>query len=372
MKILYGVVGEGMGHATRSHVILQHLTESQPHLTESQQHLAGSQQELAEGHKIKIVASGKAHEYLKMHHPDIEEIGGYGFAFNEGGVDLNASLKKLLNEIPKKAPHNLKKFFKLSQSFKPDVIISDFESFAYLFGKYNHVPVISIDNMQVLNRCRLDVDIPFAQMEDYVMAKGLVKAKLPGCYHYLVTTFFYPEITKPDTTLHPPILRPEILNAEATRKGHVLVYQTSKSNPELLDILARIDRKFIVYGFGEGQAPDNVVLKKISHEEFIHDLASANAVIASAGFSLIGEALYLKKPYLAVPLARQFEQMLNAKYLRKLGYGDFCERLTPEAISNFLKNLGQYETALADYSQEGNTLILNKLDKLLEEIADRK
>ena len=348
MKILYGVVGEGMGHATRSHVILKHL---------------------AMNHEVKIIASGKAHEYLKTFHPDIEEIGGYGFAFNEDGVDLNASLRKLLNEIPTKAPHNVKKFFQLSQSFQPDVIISDFESFAYLFGKYNHVPVISIDNMQVMNRCKLDVDISLGQINDYFMAKGLVKAKLPGCYHYLVTSFFYPEITKPDTDLFPPILRPDILNAEPTRKGHVLVYQTSKSNPDLLDVLGQINRKFIVYGFGEGLAPDNVVLKGFSQEGFIHDLASANAVIASAGFSLIGEALFLKKPYLAVPLGRQFEQMLNSMYLRKLGYGDYCESLTVQAIEEFLGNLEQYEKALADYSQHGNTLILAKLDKLLEKLA---
>ena len=337
-----------MGHATRSHVILKHLAQS---------------------HEIKIVASGKAHEYLKKHHPDIEEIGGYGFAFNEKGVDLVASLKKLLNDIPIKTPHNVKRFFKLSQSFKPDVIISDFESFAYLFGKYNRIPLISIDNMQVISRCQLDVEMPENNREDHLMAKGLVMAKLPGCHHYLITSFFYPEIIKPDTSLYPPILRENILNACPEEGNHILVYQTSKSNPDLLNILAEINEQFIVYGFGQGQAPKNVTLKGFSEEGFIDDLASAKAVIGSAGFSLIGEALYLRKPYLAIPLGRQFEQMLNSLYLRKLGYGDFCEKLTEEAIEDFLINLSKYEIALADYSQDENTLILGKLDKLLEEIA---
>ena len=349
MKILYGVVGEGMGHATRSHVILKHLAKS---------------------HEIKIVASGKAHEYLKTYHPDIEEIGGYGFAFNEKGVDLEASLKKLLNDIPTKAPHNMKRFFKLSQSFKPDVIISDFESFAYLFGKFNKIPIISIDNMQVISRCQLDV-VSEKNKEDFLMAKGLVMAKLPGCYHYLITSFFYPDIIKPDTSLYPPILRENILNASSLRNEHILVYQTSKANPDLLNILANINEKFIVYGFGEGQAPENVLLKGFSEQGFIDDLASAKAVIANAGFSLMGEALYLKKPYLAIPLARQFEQMLNALYLKKLGYGDFTEKLTTQAINDFLNNLSQFETTLADYSQDENILILTKLDKLLESVASQ-
>ena len=35
----------------------------------------------------------------------------------------------------------------------------------------------------------------------------------------------------------------------------------------------------------------------------------------------MGEAVYLHKPMLAVPLARQFEQVLNARYLEHEGYG---------------------------------------------------
>ena len=38
--------------------------------------------------------------------------------------------------------------------FDPEVVISDFESWAYLYGLNHRIPVISIDNMQVINRCR--------------------------------------------------------------------------------------------------------------------------------------------------------------------------------------------------------------------------
>ena len=44
MRILYGVVGEGMGHATRSKVVCEHL--------------------VARGHDVKIVVSGRAHALL--------------------------------------------------------------------------------------------------------------------------------------------------------------------------------------------------------------------------------------------------------------------------------------------------------------------
>jgi len=56
MKILYGVPGEGMGHATRSRVILDHLATRR--------------------HQVKIVVSGRADGYLKKLFPDVEEIRG--------------------------------------------------------------------------------------------------------------------------------------------------------------------------------------------------------------------------------------------------------------------------------------------------------
>ena len=61
---------------------------------------------------------------------------------------------------------------------------------------------------------------------------------------------------------------------------------------------------------------------------FIEDLRTARGVIAGGGFTLMGEAVYLRKPMLAVPVAEQFEQILNARYLERLGYGDYAPAVT--------------------------------------------
>jgi uncharacterized protein (TIGR00661 family) len=45
MRILYGVVGEGMGHAMRSRVLLDHLVQN---------------------HQVQVVVSGRAHDYLQQ------------------------------------------------------------------------------------------------------------------------------------------------------------------------------------------------------------------------------------------------------------------------------------------------------------------
>ena len=91
--------------------------------------------------------------------------------------------------------------------------------------------------MQILNRCDLEAVIPDEYRDDFRLAKGIVKGKLPGAHHYLITSFFFPTLRKARTSLYPPILRAEILAAQTSVGDHVLVYQTSSSDDELLDII---------------------------------------------------------------------------------------------------------------------------------------
>lgn len=348
MKILYGVVGEGMGHATRSRVILDHLVKR---------------------HEVRIVVSGRAHAYLSRRFPDAIEIQGLHMEYEGNAVDRSRTAWELLKGLPSMLSQNLEEFLRMGEVFAPDAVISDFESFAYAFGKLHEVPVISIDNMQILDRCALDVEIPAAYAQDFQLAKGIVKGKLPGCHHYLVTSFFFPPVRKERTTLYPPILRDEILRARPTRGDHLLAYQTSTTNEELLRILREVGVPCRVYGFRRSERLGNVELRDFSEEGFVEDLASCRGVLATGGFSLMGEAVFLGKPLLAVPVRKQFEQVLNSLYLAKLGYGEHHEALTPEIVRGFVGRLDGYAARLAQHHQDGNERILGALDGLLAEIA---
>lgn len=347
MKILYGVVGEGFGHATRSKVILDHLDDK---------------------HEVMIVASGKAYEYLSKTYSEIKQIEGFELAFDEEGVSRRGSVKKFLKGLPKKLSKNALAFAKATLDYSPDVVISDFESFAHIMGFTKNIPIISIDNMQVLSRCKLEVEIPIDTIDDYLLARSVVKNKLHRCDHYMITSFFYPEVTKKNTSMYPPILRPEILRAETKWGDHILVYYSGGDNEELLDALERTGEKVFVYGFGEREPRGGLEFKGFSEEGFVRDLATSKAVIGSGGFSLISEAVYLGKPYLAIPLENQFEQFLNALYVRKLRYGEYTRHPNSEDLGHFLDNLDFYENNLQKHKQEGNHQILWDLDKLLEKI----
>ena len=204
----------------------------------------------------------------------------------------------------------------------------------------------------------------------------IVKAKIPGAAQYFVTTFFYPPVRKDRTTLVPPILRPEILAAHdnAERGDHVLVYQTGGSHEALLDAMrARPDLEFLVYGMRRDLKQDvvegNLVFRPFSQQGFVDDLASSRAVIAGGGFSLMGECVYLGKPLLTVPLHGQFEQVMNALWLEKLGYGLYREEADADGIAELLERDGEFALQLQQHKQDGNQELLASLDGWVDTLA---
>ena len=228
--------------------------------------------------------------------------------------------------------------------------------------------------MQVINRCTLPKEIIDGHEAEFQVTKAFIKGKLPFCEHYLITSFFRPPVRKPDTTLVPPILRPEILAANRRPGDHLLVYQTAEGNDGLSEILRDTGIPCRIYGMRrsiqEDQIEGNLRYRPFSEAGFIDDLAGARGVIAGGGFTLMGEAVYLHKPMLAVPLEHQFEQVLNARYLELEGFGRWAKRLTdPGAIRDFVAAIPACEEKLAGYAQDGNEVLFRAVDELLDRAA---
>jgi uncharacterized protein (TIGR00661 family) len=181
-------------------------------------------------------------------------------------------------------------------------------------------------------------------------------------------------VRKKRTTLFPPILRKEVLDAERRRGDHVLVYQTGEGFDSLAAQLERTGLECRTYGMKRDLSEDlvegNVRHRPFSEAGFIEDLATSRAVIASAGFTLMGEAVYLGKPMLAIPLGNQFEQLLNARYLEHQGYGRGAEGLDDSSVvRSFLDRLPAYEERLAGFTHDRNESLLATIDRLIPRIS---
>ncbi|MFH1522788.1 MAG: MJ1255/VC2487 family glycosyltransferase [Patescibacteria group bacterium] len=339
-RILYGVAGEGSGHSSRAKVIIEYL--------------------ISKGHKVKVISYGKGYKNLNPYF-DVEKIFGLHFTYKNNEIKY---FQTLFNNLLKtdKARESIDKVLKITDYFNPQIVFSDFEPISCIVANIKKLPLISIDNQHRINNTK--IEYPSKYKQSYLIAKAVTDLMVFNSEACLVTSFFKAPVTNKKTYIFPPILRKEIYKLRPKIEDYILVYFTSEFE-NIVEILKKINMRFVVYGFNKNKESNNLIFKKSSQEGFLRDLANCHGVIANAGFTLITEALYLKKPYLALPVKGQFEQVLNAYYLEKLGYGKYWDELNKERIESFLFNLEIYQKNLRKYKKEDNKKIFKMINKLI-------
>jgi uncharacterized protein (TIGR00661 family) len=344
VKVLYGVNGEGMGHATRSEVVIGSLLER---------------------HQVRVFASGAAFRHLSERLPAVEQVFGPTFAMEEGQIRRWQTVLQNVRSARDELPEGVKAWAEEVDEWQPDVVISDFEPVSAAFARWARTPLIAVDNINVIDRCRHGRRIIGVQRDDYLIARALVRGMVPRAAEYIVTTFFRPPLARKRTTLVPPILRPEIAAARSEQGEHLLVYWGGEK--ELLEALRRSGVPCLIYGMRGG--PDEVTVegnlefRPPSNEGFVEALRTCRGVVAGGGFSLLSEAVYLGKPVLSVPLRGQFEQLMNARYLQARRYGLCAEDPGEAALTGFLEELPSYREALSTYRQDGNAVALKTIEE---------
>jgi uncharacterized protein (TIGR00661 family) len=349
VKILYGVTGEGLGHTMRARALVQHL--------------------VAAGHQVKIAASGRAAVVLRRHHADTVAIDGLRIAYERGAVHRRRTLLENMRHAPSALAHNVDVGLTDGIDFDPDVVVTDFDSFAYVIGRLLERPVISFDHQHVLDRFHHSRYLRRSLDADFAATRAFVHAKTPRCAHFIVTSFFFPPVRDryaAATTLVGPFVRSEIERARPTSGEHVLVYQTTSGDPNLLPALRAMPKiPFVLYGVGVDRREGNVELRSFDEARFIADLASARAVVSNGGFTTLSEALFLGKPVLSVPVRHQAEQEINAAYLDSLGLGMRAARLDAPVLARFLDRLDTFRPARDPRIRRGNDDACAAIDSLL-------
>jgi len=344
MNILYGVNGEGSGHSTRSKEVIAHLQ--------------------AKGHTVHVVSFDRGLQNLARDF-EVTEIYGLRFAYVNNRVRYGKTLTKNLITAPQ-ARKSFSRLLDLAEEWQIELVCTDFEPLSCRVGHRKGLPVISIDNQHLLTNA--SVSYPKQHRREAAAAKLVTRCMTPGAAAYIAISIFDTPVRHKRTFVFPPIVRSEVLQARPTTGESVVVYVTAPSQ-DLIKLLRGVRARFVCYGFGREGEEGNLVFKRPTMDGFLRDLVDCKAVIANSGFSLVSEALHLGKPYLAIPVKRQFEQVLNAYYLAKMNYGAYWDEPTEANVGAFLANLDGYCSALAGYPREGNTALLTKLDELIAELA---
>ncbi len=341
-RIVYGVAGEGSGHSSRAREMASHLVR--------------------QGHVLKLVSYDRGYKNLREDF-DVFETEGLCIASQDNKVSIVKTFTENIRRLGEGYRSLQRLRHEVFKEFRPDCVITDFEPMtAYLANHYG-LPLVTIDNQHRMRYVKYQRP-PHSQV-DARATEVIIRAMVPRPDVSLVTAFCFGPTRNERTFLFPPILRQAVLERRPSEGEHILVYLTSGFDT-CLDELRRFGREsFVVYGYDRSERDGPLRFRPFSRDGFLDDLASAKAVIATAGFTLISEALCLRKPYLAMPMQGQFEQELNGFQLAQEGYGKSLQEVDGEAIGDFLYRLPDYRQRLEGYRAGDNSQIKAKLDELL-------
>jgi len=323
MNIVYALSGEGRGHASTARSILPVLEGA--------------------GHRLKVVTYGRSVPWLGGY--DLIEIRGIRHYYNRAGrLSLLKSLARNAGVFRYYMTHWASLRRQL-QAFSPDLFIVNFEPLTCLLARSLGVPVVSFDNQHAL--VFLDQRVPRGFRLSYLITKTAASFVTAGADAFVVMSFLPANRRRHNVRVVPPVLQREFRQLRPEIGDYVLVY-LKEHNPSLLQVLRRIDERFVVYGYDVNDTDGNLAFR-VFNDDMPRELAGCKAVIGTSGLSLIAEAVWLKKPFFAVPLKSEFEQTANALFIKEAGLGDFSERPSPKELERFFRDLEGFREALGKF-----------------------
>ena len=334
MNIVYGVSGEGLGHVYEAIQVITRLNR--------------------EGHSVKVLTyGGRACRSLADFKPT--RIEGIYLYFDDKGMSLGQTVFKNLSIFPFFF-RNWRRLRGEIEAFKPDAFITAYEPYSMVMSHVLRRPLISMDNQNEILHAKAPPGTPLPALW---LVKLATRVCTFGARFYVIKSLTKSCRDGARTRFVSPMIQDEIRAVRPTRGDHVLVYLT-KPNPALLEVLKSIDETFIVYCGHPAGREGNLVFRP-QGQNYVRDLGSCKAIIATTGFSLIADAIFLGKPYYGAPLRRQFEQTYNAHWLRQLGIGEFSETITKADLEQFMASLDTFRTCLErlhlDPSEQEATLL---------------
>lgn len=244
----------------------------------------------------------------------------------------------------------------------PDLVINFFEPLTGLLQVLRPlpIPVIAIAHQFMILHPR-GARIPGmrGQRLGYRWFAGIVGAR---SWKLALSCFAAEPIKKLRLVVGPPLLRRELFELRPVPGGYYLVYLLNHGyREEIVAWHSRHPETVLECFYDRPGAPPvdhvrpNLAFHRLDGGKFLRSMAGARAVVSTAGFESVCEAIWLGKPLFLVPVEGHVEQLGNALEAEALGYavvarGFDLDRLDelPDRIANdeFRRWVASAETVL--------------------------
>ena len=359
MRALFIVQGEGRGHLTQA-ISLAQILQSAGH------EVVGAWVSVAEGRPI-------APFFADQFTAPITPVEGPGLVYctKTNSLDLVQTCRQTLKNW-RQYRHSLRRLYDAIQTEQPDVVVNFFELLGGLtYALYRpSAPLVCIAH-QCLG-LHPDFPYPTGKWLDRLAFKWLIQMNAWGATELLGLSFDrQADVPQQRLRVVPPLLRRAVTNLKPTNESYVLAYTTQpglktdvlKAHQQRPDIPLR----YFHAGVTAAEQPVDATLAyyKIDGQRYLDAMQHCRAVITTAGFESVCEALYLGKPVLMIPQPNHFEQMGNALDGQRAGVGVASDTFD---LNQLLTYLPSHDCAVSErfraWYHQGHFIFLAALNRV--------
>ncbi|GAB4038441.1 glycosyltransferase family protein [Spirosoma gilvum] len=318
MRVLFVVQGEGRGHLTQA-ISLAQLLQQAGH------QLVGAWVNVADGRPVPAF-------FREQFKGPITAVAGPLLVYNPqtNALDLKNTLRGILGNLGC-YQRSLIYLRDAIEEQQPDVVVNFFELLGGLtFGIYRpNVPMVCVGH-----QCMAFHPVfpfPLGQWLDRLLFKALIRLNAWGATERWGLSFDeLPDKPGQRLRVMPPLLRQELTVrhrvSKADSEPFVLAYTTQpglqtevlKANQQRPDIPIRY---FHPQTKVVEKRSDTLEFRPIDGRQYLDAMQHCRAVMTTAGFESVCEALYLGKPVLMMPQPAHYEQACNALDGQRVGAG---------------------------------------------------
>jgi uncharacterized protein (TIGR00661 family) len=245
---------------------------------------------------------------------------------------------------------SIKKIHKEITKLNPAIIINFNDPLIFLYQLIYHpkIPVYMISHSLMYIHPQYKFPAKNNYFKRLVMRYFTLLTSIGASKKIALSFYTYPDVPKRKLYVSPPLLRQELFNIQNDKKDFILIYLLNKGYKEDIINWHNKNKNIELHCFyDEINAPEEYIydstltFHKINDIKFLKYMKSCKALVTTAGFETVCEALYLSKPILMFPVKGQFEQFFNANDALKINAGMINKNLSD--LTKFIEYINNYQ-----------------------------
>jgi len=362
MRYVFIVQGEGRGHLTQALALAQLLRGT--------------------GNELAAVLIGVANDrqvpdfFTQAIQAPVETFASPALAYHPKthALSLGRTVRKALRAAPAYF-RSLRQIRRALGRYQPDVIVNFYEVLAGLTQALFRpgIPMVCIAHQYLL------LHPAFPHPPGWHSDRWLINLNSwltsLGARQRLALSFTPLDGPAPrGMTIVPPLLRQEVLARRDTPYLGEMAYLLGYvSQPALSDQLVHAHRKapFLPLRLFRSNVRETVLpvddtlsYHRIDGQAFLDQMEGCTALVTTAGFEAVCEALYLGKPVLMVPMPGHYEQRCNARDGERAGAGVAADSFALEPLRAYLpRHTAETSRRFRQWHARGMTDLLTALEQ---------